>query len=68
LVAQQLLAFVPCFIDEEQDYATYLLNSLRRLYREHGQLTKEGFLGSEAIVNTLNQDREASGTPKTTRA
>jgi putative DNA primase/helicase len=59
LVAQQLVGFVPCFIDEEQDYATYLLDSLRKLYRAHGQLTKEGFLGSEAIVNALNQDREA---------
>jgi putative DNA primase/helicase len=58
-VAQQLLNFIPYFSDEEQDYATYLLNSLRKLYREHGQLTKEGFLGSEAIVNALNQDKEA---------
>jgi hypothetical protein len=59
IVAQQLLAFVPSFIDEEQDSATYLLNSLRNLYREHNQMTREGFLGSEAIVNALNQDREA---------
>jgi len=58
-VAQQLVSFIPSFIDEEQDYNTYLLNSLRKLYCEHGQLTKDGFMGSEAIVNALNQDKEA---------
>jgi putative DNA primase/helicase len=58
-VAQKLVSFIPSFIDEEQDYNTYLLNSLRKLYREHGQLTKDGFMGSETIVNTLNEDREA---------
>jgi hypothetical protein len=58
-VARQLMSFIPCFIDEEQDYATYLLDSLRKLYREHGQLTKDGFMGSEAIVDALNHDKEA---------
>jgi len=58
-VARQLLSFIPSFIDEEQDYNTYLLDSLRKLYREHSQLTKDGFMGSEAIVNALNQDKEA---------
>lgn len=58
-VARQLLETVGFFVDEEQDFATCLLNSLRRLYREHGQLTKEGFMGSEAIVDALNQDKEA---------
>src|SRR5262249_2885971 len=58
-VAQQLVGFVPYFTDEEQNYVTYLLDSLRKLYREHGQLTREGFLGSEMLVNALNQDKEA---------
>jgi putative DNA primase/helicase len=58
-VAQQLVSFIPSFIDEEQDYNTYLLDSLRKLYREHDQLTEEGFMGSEAIVEALNQDKEA---------
>jgi hypothetical protein len=44
-VAEKLVSFIPLFIDEEQDYATYLLDSLRRLYREHDQLTKDGFIG-----------------------
>jgi hypothetical protein len=57
--AEALLRYIPSFIDEEQDYATYLLDSLRKLYREHNQMTKDGFLGSEAIVNALNQDGEA---------
>jgi len=58
-VAQQLVKFIPSFIDEGQDYATYLLDSLRKLYREHNELTKDGFIGSEAIVEALNQDKEA---------
>lgn len=58
-VAQQLLGFIPSFVDEEKDHATYLLDSLRKLYREHGQLTKGGFMGSEAIVEELNKDKEA---------
>jgi putative DNA primase/helicase len=58
-VARQLVNFIPSFVDEEQDYATYLLDSLRKLYREHGQLTKDGFMGSEAIVEALNRDKEA---------
>ena len=58
-VAKKLVSFIPSFIDEEQDYTTYLLDSLRKLYREHSQLTENGFMGSEAIVDALNQDREA---------
>src|SRR5215469_15887823 len=58
-VAQKLLNVIPSFIDEEQDYNTYLLDSLRKLYREHDQLTKDGFIGSDAIIDALNQDKEA---------
>lgn len=57
--AHQLVSSIAFFTDEEQDYATYLLNSLRKVYREHDQLTKDGFMGSEAIVNALNRDKEA---------
>jgi putative DNA primase/helicase len=58
-VAEKLVSFIPSFIDEEQDYNTYLLDSLRKLYREHGELTEDGFMGSDAIVDALNQDKEA---------
>jgi putative DNA primase/helicase len=58
-VAQQLLEVIPSFVDQDQDFATYLLDSLRKLYRKHDQLTKDGFLGSETIVGALNQDKEA---------
>jgi putative DNA primase/helicase len=57
-VAEKLVSFIPSFIDEEQDYSTYLLDSLRKLYSEYDQLTKDGFMGSDAIVDALNQDRE----------
>jgi putative DNA primase/helicase len=57
--AERLLAFIDEFIDEEQDFATYLLDSLRTLYHEHGQLTEDGFMGSEAIIEELNKDKEA---------
>ena len=58
-VAEKLVSFIPSFVDEEQDYNTYLIDSLHKLYSEFGQLTKDGFMGSDAIVDALNQDREA---------
>jgi putative DNA primase/helicase len=58
-VSKQLLNAIPLFVDEEQDFATYLLASLRQLYLEKDQLNDEGFMGSEAIVETLNRDKEA---------
>jgi hypothetical protein len=58
-VARQLLETIPLFIDEEQDFATYLLASLRKLYHEQDQLRSAGFMGSEVIVEELNQDKEA---------
>ena len=57
-VARQLVEFIPCFVDEEQDFDAYLLSSLRKLYREHGLMQKGGHLGSQMIINTLNKDEE----------
>ena len=58
-VAKQLLEFIPHFVDEEQDFDTYLLTSLRDLYREHKLLGKGDHLGSEMILSALNDDKEA---------
>jgi putative DNA primase/helicase len=59
LGGKQLMDAIPLFVDEEQDFATYLLNSLRELYREEKQLNDSGFTGSEAIIEALNRDKEA---------
>jgi hypothetical protein len=58
--AEQLLACATEFGDEQEDYATYLLESLRKLYKERDKLKKEGgFLGSTTIVEELNKDKQA---------
>jgi hypothetical protein len=59
-VAERLLEFIPSFLDEEQDFDTYLLRSLRTLYREHKLMEKGSHLGSEMIVTELNNDEEAA--------
>jgi hypothetical protein len=49
-LGERLLEFIPSFIDEEQDFDTYLMRSLRILYREHKLMEKGGHLGSEMTV------------------
>jgi Protein of unknown function (DUF3631) len=58
-VADQLLKFIPDFVNEEEDFDTYLLTSLRKLYREHDLMEKGSHLGSEMILAALNEDKEA---------
>jgi uncharacterized protein DUF3854/uncharacterized protein DUF3631 len=58
-VADQLLKFIPGFSNEEEDFDTYLLTSLRKLYREHDLMEKGDHLGSEMILTALNEDKEA---------
>ena len=36
-----------------------ILSSVRNAYREHDLMDKGGHLGSEMIVNVLNEDKEA---------
>jgi hypothetical protein len=40
------------------DYDVYLLEALRDFYHEKGQDSKDGFLGSEVIVEALNKNKE----------
>jgi hypothetical protein len=56
---QRLIKAIDSFVNEEEDFATYLLASLRTLYREKGEMTPEGFLASDDIIEALNQDKEA---------
>ena len=58
-VADQLLKYIPDFINEEEDFDTHLLTSLRKLYREHDLMEKGSHLGSEMILTALNEDKEA---------
>jgi putative DNA primase/helicase len=57
-VAEKLVSFIPSFIDQEQDYNTYLISSMHKLYSEYDQLVKGGYMGSDAIVEALNEDKE----------
>ena len=58
-VATQLIGHIPAFVNEEQDFDTSLLSSVRDIYRDHDQMHKGGHPGSEVIVNALNEDKEA---------
>jgi hypothetical protein len=63
--AQELLECANEFGDEQEDFATYLLESIRKLYRENDQLKEGGFMGSETIVKELNKDKQAPWYAKT---
>jgi hypothetical protein len=58
-VAEQLLRYIPKFQDDDYDFAGYLLNSLRDLYRKYDLRIEGGHLGSDMIITDLNQDKEA---------
>jgi putative DNA primase/helicase len=59
-VARDLVKkIIPLFVDEEQDFDTYLLSSLRKLFRKRNLLIKGGHLASEEILISLNNDKEA---------
>jgi len=59
-VAEELVKkVIPLFVDEEQDFDTYLLDSLRKLYRKQNLLIKGGHMASETILISLNNDKEA---------
>jgi hypothetical protein len=58
-IAEKLLAYIPKFHDDDVDFASYLLNSLRDLCREHNLMIEGGHLGSEMIITALNGDQEA---------
>lgn len=58
-VANQTLKFLPNFTNESEDFDTYLLTSLRKLFSKHDLMEKGGHLGSEMIITSLNEDNEA---------
>jgi len=59
-VAEELVKkIIPLFVDEEQDFDTYLLASLRQLYRRKNLLILGGHMASEMILINLNNDKEA---------
>jgi Domain of unknown function (DUF3854)/Protein of unknown function (DUF3631) len=58
--AAQLIKDIAVLTEESShiDYEVYLLEALRDLYHDKGQDNEKGFLGSEAIVETLNKNKE----------
>jgi hypothetical protein len=62
-VAEKLLGFIPSFVNEEQDFDTYLFRSLRDICRNQfgdlNHIEKGAHLGSDMILNDLNKDKEA---------
>ena len=55
----RLIEAIPFFVNEEEDFTTYLLDSLRKLSREKGEMKQDGFLSSDVIIEALNEDKEA---------
>jgi hypothetical protein len=58
--AKQLLADIKVLTEDSShiDYEAYLFEALRDFYQEQKQDNEDGFLGSEAIIETLNKNKE----------